>query len=248
MKKVCVTGALGFAGFHLCNELLEQGIEVIGIDEHDEKRALEQEEMELRIGRNALFHLFKTAIEDLEKDKWKDIDVCFHMTPLESTALEEEKRILNLLMNNLSHRCTFIYPIYTAINDQPKLFDIEAEIKPYMRLISAYQIVELPNLYGPWHCEGLLDVDESSLYIKDAVKGLVLAAKSTKKNEVIYLPTYYELNQKAIYQTENRSSAAIEKAEEIGYMPEVEIEAGVAKCKEHMKQWQKQLDLLKGSD
>ncbi len=32
MKRVIVTGSAGFIGFHLCNQLLKMGIEVIGID------------------------------------------------------------------------------------------------------------------------------------------------------------------------------------------------------------------------
>ena len=31
-KKILVTGAAGFIGFHLCNRLLKDGIEILGYD------------------------------------------------------------------------------------------------------------------------------------------------------------------------------------------------------------------------
>ena len=30
--KICITGAAGFIGYHLCKSMLDDGIEVLGID------------------------------------------------------------------------------------------------------------------------------------------------------------------------------------------------------------------------
>ncbi|WP_216828322.1 NAD-dependent epimerase/dehydratase family protein [Alkalihalobacterium elongatum] len=67
MKKIIVTGALGFIGYHLCSKLIEAGHEVIGIDSkinNDQQR--QAEERLLHIGRNSLFSLIEQPIEKVD--------------------------------------------------------------------------------------------------------------------------------------------------------------------------------------
>ncbi|MBU8908312.1 NAD-dependent epimerase/dehydratase family protein [Desertibacillus haloalkaliphilus] len=81
MKRVVVTGALGFIGFHLCSRLLEKGIEVYAIDSMIDKKTKHlQEEKWLRIGRNANFHFFDKQIGELNLRRLlKKADVIFHL-------------------------------------------------------------------------------------------------------------------------------------------------------------------------
>ena len=41
MEKVAITGVLQLLGFHLCNQCLNQGIEVVGFDNFEQKQTFE---------------------------------------------------------------------------------------------------------------------------------------------------------------------------------------------------------------
>ncbi|RBW71061.1 hypothetical protein DS031_03450 [Bacillus taeanensis] len=81
MRKVLVTGGLGFIGFHLCKRLLEEGIEVIAVDKcENPNRKLVQEEMLLSIGRNANFQSINKGFGDsLFSSILKNVDCVFHL-------------------------------------------------------------------------------------------------------------------------------------------------------------------------
>lgn len=81
MNKTVVTGGLGFIGFHLCQHLLEEGVETIIID--DRSGAGGQEDYEEKIGyfgRNALFTDLEKKMEQVSPDTFDgNPDVIFHL-------------------------------------------------------------------------------------------------------------------------------------------------------------------------
>ncbi|MBY6036339.1 NAD(P)-dependent oxidoreductase [Fictibacillus nanhaiensis] len=74
MKKAFVTGAAGFIGFHLCSRLLDEEIEVVGIDMSDSPDRIDF------IGRHAGFQYLPYEINDTDlKPYTQDCDVIFHL-------------------------------------------------------------------------------------------------------------------------------------------------------------------------
>ncbi|WP_088103545.1 NAD-dependent epimerase/dehydratase family protein [Halalkalibacter urbisdiaboli] len=179
MKKVVVTGGMGFIGFHLCKRLLEEGIEVIAIDEMPSERREQQEEMHLRIGRNALFQLINKKIEDVDNlhAMLSDVDVVFHLaakTKYDSKwtrlaeVIEQNVKVTQTLLNACHAKTRFIYAstieVYGA---RPGLISERTPTNPtspygITKLASEsiikeknnkkvpYMILRLPTVYGPW--------------------------------------------------------------------------------------------------
>lgn len=88
MNKAVVTGALGFIGYHLCQRLLEEGVEVIGIDACiDSKRKEIQEEMLHHFGRNAQFHFIRENLLHVRFAEFMhDVDTVFHLANSRETV------------------------------------------------------------------------------------------------------------------------------------------------------------------
>jgi UDP-glucose 4-epimerase len=81
MRKALVTGGLGFIGYHLCEKLLNEGIEVIAVDncEKANKKSI-QEEMLLSIGRNANFkYMNKRFGNVVSSSLLEGLDCVFHL-------------------------------------------------------------------------------------------------------------------------------------------------------------------------
>ena len=71
--KILVTGALGFVGKNLCNRLLEEGHDVIGLDNYEIGKATDEVEGVKYI---------PWDIEQIEYLKGDGIDLCFHLAAL----------------------------------------------------------------------------------------------------------------------------------------------------------------------
>lgn len=175
MRKVLVTGALGFIGYYLTELLLEEGIEVIGIDgKVDESRKLEYQEKELLFARNANYKfvnalLKETSLEDLVSD----CDAVFHLSTPHIVDGQRSSRIVEegtLDTKKLLSACSGNRLVYTSsfevfgrrygritertpLNPVTQLGKLKAAEEVVLDCSDNDTIVKkvrLPLVYGPW--------------------------------------------------------------------------------------------------
>ncbi|MDN4523674.1 NAD-dependent epimerase/dehydratase family protein [Fictibacillus fluitans] len=174
MKRAVVTGAAGFIGSHLCTKLLEDEIEVVGIDSASSTEKLDY------IGRNANFELINEQIEQVDLKKIiKKADAVFHLAcgvrPNEEWNDIEDKvkqhihstRLLIQAMPSKSVKLIYAssYDVYgkksgkvteTSSANPETLFGlIKLTEENYIRMAAAnhpvsYVILRFPTIYGPW--------------------------------------------------------------------------------------------------
>jgi UDP-glucose 4-epimerase len=172
MKKAIVTGAAGFIGFHLCNRLLNEEVDVVGVDMAETSDRIDF------IARHAGFQFLPIDINEADlKPFVKDCDVIYHLacTAKPSTPwanIEDEvqrhvsvlKKLLSYTNSNMKFVYVSSYDVYGKrlgdINEEsPKnpesLYGViklteENVIKQLAKKHSfPYVIVRLPTVYGP---------------------------------------------------------------------------------------------------
>lgn len=214
MKKVVVTGALGFIGFSLCNRLLEKGFEVIGIDGMIDKNMRElYEEKLLWFGRNTLFQFIDKKIEDIDlDDTFAKVDTVYHLaaatrreghwsglrTKIEDnveltgkviSACNENKKLIFTSSTQVYGERTGIITEKTPLNpitpDSITKMAAELLIKSrYSEQSVPYMIFRLPTIYGPWQ---RTDTTYSQLIVND-LKSLKTNVESDHITEdVLYI-------------------------------------------------------------
>ncbi|WP_078555221.1 NAD-dependent epimerase/dehydratase family protein [Bacillus alkalicellulosilyticus] len=102
MKRALVTGALGFIGFHLCERLLNNGIEVIGIDGllQPENKKIAEHKLDF-FGRNASFILMEKKISEIEDFQFlEECDVIYHLAA-DLNVEDSWSRIRDMIQNNV---------------------------------------------------------------------------------------------------------------------------------------------------
>lgn len=295
MKKALVTGGLGFIGFHLCQRLILEGIEVIAVDEMPVRRKEEQEEMEMRLGRNALLTIVNEKLEKASLSQLvKDVDVIFHLAASTSTdskwpnlaeVIENNVNLTRKLVEASPETARLIYSSTVEVyGERPGKVTERTPTNPtspygITKLASEtviqktcrkrgipYVILRLPTIYGPWQREdmtyqqiisgiGTPAVDRSTLdvlYVDDAIDAFLLAATTTKVNEVFHLSSgqdgaWYEGIRllepwnDTFERGRFRTTLAPEKSEAmLGFRAKTALKEGLAKQREHVTQWQKQ--------
>jgi UDP-glucose 4-epimerase len=206
---------LSMTGFHLCQRLLNEGIEVIGVD--DKKNAHFAEEQLLTIGRNANLNFIDTQFCQLENIKIdEEIDVIFH-TPdyhlnafYEAMNKESDVKQICSIAHEKDAKVIFqsTYEVYGNLSGEvseenktnPKtplgvFIDLEEK-----RLINYkgihYMILRFPMIFGPWDQHGIvLESIENKgkqrglLYVDDAVSALQRAAEKNITNDIYNIPS-----------------------------------------------------------
>jgi UDP-glucose 4-epimerase len=214
MKKVVVTGALGFIGFALCERLLERGIEVVGIDGMVDERLKElHEEKLLWIGRNSSFTFINKKIEDIDlRTIFKDIDVVYHLAAATSrdrnwgvlrSTIEDNVGVTGKMISACANKTKLIFTSSTqvygertgVITEKTPLNPItpysltkmaaESLIQSQCKQSSVpFVIFRLPTIYGPWQ-RG--DMTYSQLIMKQ-MSGLEKKIDSDRVTEdVLYI-------------------------------------------------------------
>ncbi|MDQ0207928.1 NAD-dependent epimerase/dehydratase family protein [Alkalicoccobacillus murimartini] len=119
MKRAVVTGGLGFIGYHLCQALLENGVQVVCIDQRKAEREHEQDEKVMGMGRNSLFqHLDGDLSKENKKivEEVSTADVVFHLA---SPSTKDSKWPT---MNQISHQaCTWIQFLCHSMQEHSRL-------------------------------------------------------------------------------------------------------------------------------
>jgi UDP-glucose 4-epimerase len=205
MKKVIVTGAAGFLGFHLCKRLLDEGIEVIGIDKFDRNQSNSIQDERLNFfGRNALFQFINEPIEHADLEQYKEeVDVLYHL------ADEQLKEVVEIYKTTKTRfiltSSTDVYGTATGIIDEESAANPESTlgreklaeenwIEENVKQRST--ILRIPLVIGPFQSpdtriyqmlksklEGneTLNVEKEDctdiVYVDDAVEALFLAGK-----------------------------------------------------------------------
>jgi UDP-glucose 4-epimerase len=160
MERVVVFGGFDFVGYHLCEELVNEGIETILV-EHRELTPLQMERFDT-IGRNALLVRNKIDGKDSIEEKLVDpIDTIFFVynpyskSPSNKSKdkLEELKEAIKL---NEVNGAKLI--LLSAINIDTESFRNyyqeleESIINQTGKANEEYRIIKVPYIYGPW-CE-----------------------------------------------------------------------------------------------
>lgn len=165
MNKVAINGVLQLLGFHLCNECLNKGIEVIGFDNFKRNKPI-KEEMLMEIGRNANFQFVETNDKpDNLKPYLQDVTMFFYLNN-ENEDISNIKEIVDIcdelhlpivtvssleVYGNCDRICNEDSPLHplTKYGKRKKLEEQywlkDAEIND--RQIAIFR---LPNLFGPW--------------------------------------------------------------------------------------------------
>ena len=175
MKKVLVTGAVGFIGYHLTELLLNKGVKVVAIDGRIEReRASEYEMKEMSFLRNSNYTQITQRLEETSLIELAEgCDAVFHLSfPSSLKVGRMSKKIEEDLMNtknviqaskgkvlvylsslevygkrygNISEKTPF-YPV-TKVG---KLKSREESLFTYAREESVIKIIRSPLVYGPW--------------------------------------------------------------------------------------------------
>ena len=150
MTATIVFGVYDFLGFHLCNHVLNEGNEVIGLQWLN-NRDNEQEEMELQFGRNHNFTFFRDIAE---VDFCENSLVCLNLYELMNDHFDTFKSIrseIKYVIQKLANNQIIIFlPILD--NDEKKA-EVEKWKDSIMNMTSSIQWIWISDIYGPWQSE-----------------------------------------------------------------------------------------------
>ena len=106
--KILVTGVAGFIGSHLCEKLLQEGYEVIGVDSLTDYYDIRIKKENLRqiIGKDR-FTFHERSLNDIDPENiLKDVSFVFHQAA-QAGDDEADQRFLGVLhrSGDVHHRC-----------------------------------------------------------------------------------------------------------------------------------------------
>ncbi|MGJ7910323.1 hypothetical protein [Neobacillus sp. LXY-1] len=154
MDKAIVIGAYHFLGFHVCNTLLNKGIEVTGIllNEMDKIPFLDEKRME--VGRNANFHeqsIFKLGHASDKTTKITLMISYYDFYMLHREALLADNKILKPIMEYIEHQEQLNLVLFLPMPMQMQEIGVNGHlIESFRNPSTNAQLFHLPSLYGTW--------------------------------------------------------------------------------------------------
>lgn len=155
LETVYIIGNYEFLGFHFCEKILEDGIEVVGVHLISNKDEYLIEEKRLQVGRNANFTeclIQQLDLENINSSKkiWFVDFYDLFMNEREQEVLENEnlKKVFEKLDMN-TNKIVFLLPISLLVHSV-----FTEEKKKLQKLVDSIalpvQEIYLPTIYGPW--------------------------------------------------------------------------------------------------
>lgn len=206
MERATILGIYDFIGYSLCRYLLDEGVEINGVDTEGNRKDSFTEEKRLEIGRNANF--LEISLEEWDAEQAEGI---LFVTLFESLqGRHNTDGIYEVLLSELENRklkklpTVVILPAYFA-QEKAELREARVNSLIYSRdsnLLALY----LPTIYGPWQPEecffqqvmsrslyenkeipdiGPREWTHDCLYIDDAVKMIKELAESGLQGQYI---------------------------------------------------------------
>lgn len=198
MDKAIIVGVYEFIGFHLCNFLLENGIEVTGIHIPNDENDLFLEEKRLSFGRNSNFSERKLSdIQSIQEDRGKTF--CFidyYSFYMKKEEEQLETSIHPLVQTESLPQMVFALPIQLCEETSSKK-------KQYLfELIEESWNFYLPTVYGPWQPlyfsfqKALLDPQSTvqvtereymkdALYIDDVIQSILIHVQEYRYKDIL---------------------------------------------------------------
>lgn len=169
MEKAVIVGVFEFLGFHFCKRILDEGIEVVGIQPDIDEDNYLIEEKRLEIGRNANFSYINSM------DKWNvsNEPVTLIVDFYDFFVKKNEGFILNSTlfekmaekMNQENSKVIFLIPILLKSRAQYKqgYLKLMEKVEQLQGKNIPIQTFYLPTIYGPWQSEEFLFQQAMSL-------------------------------------------------------------------------------------
>lgn len=255
MDKVIVTGVLQLSGFHLCVRLLNEGINVVGIDTLDKNKKY-KEEMLLSIGRNANFE-YVESLDDV-KD-FCGVDLFFHLCGELMNDSELNKIITlcdkyqipiiyisSLDVYGRGESCcyedTMLRPV-TPLGKRKKheeMMLLSNSEEKKRKLV----IFRTPYIYGPWQHQGHCMHKLIYMHVKKNIGLDKLLSNETFANQYMYVEDLIEAIMLVInrgFQCEifnlsvnEQMFSSMKAREHLSFQPKITLQEGIEKQKQHI--------------
>lgn len=200
MDKAIIFRPFGFLGFHFCTRVLENGIEILGIElENQQKHDSLIEEKRMEIGRNANFNEVSSLneVQDTITEKCETVTIIdlydYFLLNTQSEILHVERKLHD--MQAYTSKKIILMPIQMLLDNNMKRKS--SFLKNVINENEEYQIYYLPTVYGPWQPnyftfqQYLLnkpdkaisdwEYEEDALYIDDVIEHVLSHSRESNK-------------------------------------------------------------------
>jgi hypothetical protein len=206
MDKAVIFGVFDFVNFHICQTLLNQGIEVIGISFEEKEEIPNYEEKRLEVGRNAnfieqSFSDWHTAREE-EQSKTVLVFSIYDWYMLQKETHILKKRVMKPIQdyiekNPANVEIVILLPVQELEANTER--QVEGFMKQLNQIVQDIHVFYLPSIYGPWQPESFLfqqailstireaniqkaerEWTEDTLFVNDALESMFELIKSMK--------------------------------------------------------------------
>lgn len=143
VRKAVVLGGLGFLGYHICQELLENSVEVVCIEKQDPRENLVMDEKLLYMGRNASFEWIQGDLDHEDERlfaKISEADTVYHMASpvsleskwqLKNQTVQQATKWIQTISHSMKKEAMVVFPSTVEVyGDVPGLITEETPPQP----------------------------------------------------------------------------------------------------------------------